>query len=99
MLVSNGTRVALKANPPSPVTEPPVPPEQTTNSDSSTASEPEAFEQQPAPDQKPESVKEVLSNNHRNSKVKVALICLLVEHHVVTLMPVSHGVSSCLSAG
>ncbi|XP_063765610.1 ubiquitin carboxyl-terminal hydrolase 40 [Eleginops maclovinus] len=54
MLVSNGTRVALKANPPSPVTEPPSPPEQTTDSDPSTPSDPGAAEQQPGPDQKPE---------------------------------------------
>uniref|UniRef100_A0A671TUG1 Ubiquitin specific peptidase 40 n=1 Tax=Sparus aurata TaxID=8175 RepID=A0A671TUG1_SPAAU len=47
MLVSNGTRVALKANPPSPVTEPPSPvteppgpTEQITNSDPSTPSDP-----------------------------------------------------------
>uniref|UniRef100_A0AAQ5XD49 Ubiquitin carboxyl-terminal hydrolase n=1 Tax=Amphiprion ocellaris TaxID=80972 RepID=A0AAQ5XD49_AMPOC len=33
LLVSNGTRVALKTNPSSPVTEPPGPAEQTTNSD------------------------------------------------------------------
>ncbi|XP_049452493.1 ubiquitin carboxyl-terminal hydrolase 40 isoform X1 [Epinephelus fuscoguttatus] len=54
MLVSNGTRVALKANPPSPVTEPPGPAEQTTNSDPSTPSDPGAAEQQPEQDQKPE---------------------------------------------
>uniref|UniRef100_A0A3Q0S7X2 Ubiquitin specific peptidase 40 n=1 Tax=Amphilophus citrinellus TaxID=61819 RepID=A0A3Q0S7X2_AMPCI len=35
MLVSNGTRVALKANPPSPVTEPPSPAEHATNPDPS----------------------------------------------------------------
>uniref|UniRef100_A0A4W6EAC8 Ubiquitin carboxyl-terminal hydrolase n=1 Tax=Lates calcarifer TaxID=8187 RepID=A0A4W6EAC8_LATCA len=38
ILVSGGTRVALKANLPSPVTEPPGPPEQTTKSDPSTGS-------------------------------------------------------------
>uniref|UniRef100_A0A7N6BXZ5 Ubiquitin carboxyl-terminal hydrolase n=1 Tax=Anabas testudineus TaxID=64144 RepID=A0A7N6BXZ5_ANATE len=38
MLLSNGPRVALKANPPSPVTEPPVPLEQTTDSEPSTGS-------------------------------------------------------------
>ncbi|XP_044023180.1 ubiquitin carboxyl-terminal hydrolase 40 isoform X1 [Siniperca chuatsi] len=51
MLVSNGTRVALKANPPSPVTEPPSPAEQTTISDPSTPSHPRAAEQQPEPEQ------------------------------------------------
>ncbi|XP_051242887.1 ubiquitin carboxyl-terminal hydrolase 40 isoform X2 [Dicentrarchus labrax] len=51
MLVSNGTRVALKANPPSPVTESPSPAEQTTNSDPSTPSDPGADEQQSKPEQ------------------------------------------------
>ncbi|XP_041809332.1 ubiquitin carboxyl-terminal hydrolase 40 isoform X1 [Chelmon rostratus] len=46
MLVSNGTRVALKANPPSPVTEPPGPAEQTTNSDPPTPSDPGAAGQE-----------------------------------------------------
>ncbi|KAM4542615.1 ubiquitin carboxyl-terminal hydrolase 40 isoform 2-T2 [Odontesthes bonariensis] len=46
MLVSNGTRVALKANPPSPVTEPPHPAETTISYDPSTAPEPGAPEQQ-----------------------------------------------------
>ncbi|XP_035023550.2 ubiquitin carboxyl-terminal hydrolase 40 isoform X1 [Hippoglossus stenolepis] len=54
MLVSNATRVALKTNLPSPVTEPPVPTELTTNSDPSTASDPGAAEQQQGSDQKPE---------------------------------------------
>uniref|UniRef100_A0A8D3B7U6 USP domain-containing protein n=1 Tax=Scophthalmus maximus TaxID=52904 RepID=A0A8D3B7U6_SCOMX len=40
MLVSNGTRVALKANPPSPVTDLPCPAEHTNNSDPSTTSGP-----------------------------------------------------------
>ncbi|XP_029317046.1 ubiquitin carboxyl-terminal hydrolase 40 isoform X2 [Cottoperca gobio] len=47
MLVSNGTRVALKTNPPCPVTEPPGPAEQTPDSDPSTPSDPGAAEQQP----------------------------------------------------
>ncbi|XP_038584441.1 ubiquitin carboxyl-terminal hydrolase 40 isoform X2 [Micropterus salmoides] len=51
MLVSHGTRVALKANPPSPGTEPPSPAEQTTNSDPRTLSDPEAAEQQQEPEQ------------------------------------------------
>ncbi|KAG7224082.1 hypothetical protein INR49_019817 [Caranx melampygus] len=54
MLVSGGTRVALKANLPSPVTEPPDPAEQTTNSDPSTSSDPGAAEQPQKPNQKPE---------------------------------------------
>ncbi|XP_070698242.1 ubiquitin carboxyl-terminal hydrolase 40 isoform X2 [Pempheris klunzingeri] len=58
MLVSNGTRVALKANPPSPVTEPSEPAEQTTNSDPLTPSDPGAAEQQPGLDQKPEPEQE-----------------------------------------
>ncbi|XP_030247171.1 ubiquitin carboxyl-terminal hydrolase 40 isoform X1 [Sparus aurata] len=56
MLVSNGTRVALKANPPSPVTEPPSPvteppgpTEQITNSDPSTPSDPGAADPQLEP--------------------------------------------------
>ncbi|KAF3845029.1 hypothetical protein F7725_008192 [Dissostichus mawsoni] len=53
MLVSNCTRVALKANPPSPVTETPGPAEQTTDSDPSTPADPGAAEE-PEPDQKPE---------------------------------------------
>ncbi|XP_034063280.1 ubiquitin carboxyl-terminal hydrolase 40 isoform X1 [Gymnodraco acuticeps] len=53
MLVSNGTRVALKANPPSPVTETPSPAEQTTDSDPSTPADPGAAEEL-EPDQKPE---------------------------------------------
>ncbi|CAG5866599.1 unnamed protein product [Menidia menidia] len=40
MLVSNGTRVALKANPPSPVAEPPHPAEQAFNCDPLTDPEP-----------------------------------------------------------
>ncbi|XP_072220831.1 ubiquitin carboxyl-terminal hydrolase 40 isoform X2 [Leuresthes tenuis] len=46
MLVSNGTRVALKANPPSPVTEPPHPAETAISYDPLTAPEPGAPEQQ-----------------------------------------------------
>lgn len=56
ILVSNGTQVALKAAPPSPVTEPPSPSEQTTNSD--PAPDPGAAEQQQGPDQKPEPEQE-----------------------------------------
>ncbi|XP_028251645.1 ubiquitin carboxyl-terminal hydrolase 40 isoform X2 [Parambassis ranga] len=52
MLVSNGTRVALKANPPSPVTELPGPAEQTINS--STTPDSGDSEQHPGPNQKPE---------------------------------------------
>ncbi|XP_056282071.1 ubiquitin carboxyl-terminal hydrolase 40 isoform X2 [Pseudoliparis swirei] len=52
MLVSNGTRVALKTNPPNPATRPPGPERQTTNSDPSTPSDPTAAEQQPELDQK-----------------------------------------------
>lgn len=59
MLVSGGTRVALKANLPSPVTEPPDPAEQTTDSDPSTTSDPGAAEQQQRPNQKPEPEPEV----------------------------------------
>ncbi|KAI3367183.1 hypothetical protein L3Q82_008235 [Scortum barcoo] len=58
MLVSNGTRVALKANLPSPVSEPPSPAEQTTNSDPSTPSDPGAAEPQPGLDQKPQPEQE-----------------------------------------
>lgn len=54
MLVSNGTRVALKANPPSPVTDLPCPAEHTNNSDPSTTSGPGAAKQQPGADQRPE---------------------------------------------
>uniref|UniRef100_A0A3B4YKH0 Ubiquitin specific peptidase 40 n=1 Tax=Seriola lalandi dorsalis TaxID=1841481 RepID=A0A3B4YKH0_SERLL len=54
MLVSNGTRVALKTNLPNPVTEPPGQTEQTTNSDPSAASDPGATEQQEGLVQKPE---------------------------------------------
>ncbi|XP_029982547.1 ubiquitin carboxyl-terminal hydrolase 40 isoform X2 [Sphaeramia orbicularis] len=49
ILVSNGTRVALKANPPSPTTEPPGPVDQ--NSDSSSAPDSGAAEQQSGCDQ------------------------------------------------
>lgn len=56
MLVSNGTRVALKANPPSPVTEPPSPvteppgpTEKVTTSDPSTPSDPGAADPLPEP--------------------------------------------------
>ncbi|XP_008275139.1 ubiquitin carboxyl-terminal hydrolase 40 isoform X2 [Stegastes partitus] len=55
LLVSNGTRVALKTNPPSPVTEPPGPAEPTTNSDPSAAPESGGSEPQLGPNQKPES--------------------------------------------
>ncbi|XP_022056802.2 ubiquitin carboxyl-terminal hydrolase 40 isoform X2 [Acanthochromis polyacanthus] len=55
LLVSNGTRVALKTNPPSPVTEPSSQAEQPTNSDPSAAPNPGASEQQLGPNQKPES--------------------------------------------
>lgn len=99
MLVSNGTRVALKANLPSPVTEPLVPPEQTTDTDPSTTSNPGAYKQQPGPDQKPEPEKEVLLNHHRNSMVNITSVHLLSGQQVSTLMPGSHGVSSHLSAG
>ncbi|KAK2826421.1 hypothetical protein Q5P01_020635 [Channa striata] len=44
MLVSSGTRVALKANPPSPMTEPTVPLEQSITPDLSTALDPGAAE-------------------------------------------------------
>ncbi|XP_041669120.1 ubiquitin carboxyl-terminal hydrolase 40 [Cheilinus undulatus] len=54
MLVSNGTRVALKANPPSPVTEPTSPAEPTMNSDLTTPSDCDAAEQQTDLDQRPE---------------------------------------------
>ncbi|XP_054470070.1 ubiquitin carboxyl-terminal hydrolase 40 isoform X2 [Anoplopoma fimbria] len=57
ILLSNGTRVALKANPPSPVAETPSPAEETTNSDPSTPSEPGAAEQQPELEQKLEPEK------------------------------------------
>ncbi|KAM3594008.1 uncharacterized protein V6R79_000611 [Siganus canaliculatus] len=46
LLVSNGTRVALKANPPSPGTEAPSPAEETTSMDPSVPSDPGATEQQ-----------------------------------------------------
>nr|XP_019953723.1 PREDICTED: ubiquitin carboxyl-terminal hydrolase 40 isoform X1 [Paralichthys olivaceus] len=55
MLVSNGTRVALKTNLPSPVTEPQIPTEPTTNSDPPTASDLGAAEQQQGSNQKPEA--------------------------------------------
>ncbi|XP_019110038.2 ubiquitin carboxyl-terminal hydrolase 40 isoform X1 [Larimichthys crocea] len=51
MLVSSGTRVALKANPPSPVTEPTTQAEQPTNHDTSTPLDPGAAEHQPEPEQ------------------------------------------------
>ncbi|XP_032355468.1 ubiquitin carboxyl-terminal hydrolase 40 isoform X1 [Etheostoma spectabile] len=54
MLVSNGTRVAMKANPPSPVNDPLGSAEQTTNSDPSTPSDPGVADTQPGRDQKPE---------------------------------------------
>ncbi|KAF1374703.1 hypothetical protein PFLUV_G00231860 [Perca fluviatilis] len=54
MLVSNGTRVAVKANPPSPVNDPLGSAEQTNNSDPSTPSDPGAADTQPGLDQKPE---------------------------------------------
>lgn len=46
MLVSNGTRVALKANPPSPVTDSPGSREQAAHSDPSSPSDPAATEPQ-----------------------------------------------------
>ncbi|KAG8013265.1 Ubiquitin carboxyl-terminal hydrolase 40 [Nibea albiflora] len=52
MLVSSGTRVALKANPPSPVTEPTSQAEQPTNHGmTSTPSDAAAAEHQPEPEQ------------------------------------------------
>ncbi|XP_039459466.1 ubiquitin carboxyl-terminal hydrolase 40 isoform X1 [Oreochromis aureus] len=54
MMVSNGTRVALKANPPSPATELPSPAELTSNSDPSPAPVSGASEPQLALNQKPE---------------------------------------------
>ncbi|XP_037342599.2 ubiquitin carboxyl-terminal hydrolase 40 [Pungitius pungitius] len=54
MLVSNGTRVALKANPPSPTTEPPGSAKQATNPDPLTPSDPGAAEQHLDLHQKPE---------------------------------------------
>lgn len=53
ILVSNGTRVALKANPPSPGTDSPAPSEQTTNSEPSTTSDRAASDLQPEANQKP----------------------------------------------
>ncbi|XP_007576687.1 ubiquitin carboxyl-terminal hydrolase 40 isoform X1 [Poecilia formosa] len=53
ILVSNGTRVALKANPPSPATEASAPSEQTTNSEPSTASDGATSDLQPEGNQKP----------------------------------------------
>ncbi|CAJ1073333.1 ubiquitin carboxyl-terminal hydrolase 40 isoform X1 [Xyrichtys novacula] len=50
MLVSHGTRVALKANPPCPVTEPPSPAEPSVNSDPSLLSDSDGAEN-PEPDQ------------------------------------------------
>lgn len=46
MLVSNGTRVALKANPPSPVTDNPGPTERTAQSDPPSPSDPGPAEPQ-----------------------------------------------------
>lgn len=60
MMVSNGTRVALKANPPSPATELPSPAELTSNSDPSPAPVSGASEPQLALNQKPEPEPEVL---------------------------------------
>ncbi|KAM8914024.1 ubiquitin carboxyl-terminal hydrolase 40 isoform 2-T2 [Spinachia spinachia] len=54
MLVSNGTRVALKANPPSSTTEPPGPAKQAANPDPLTPSDPAADEQHPDLHQKSE---------------------------------------------
>ncbi|XP_029350343.1 ubiquitin carboxyl-terminal hydrolase 40 [Echeneis naucrates] len=54
MLVSNGTRVGLKTNLPSPVTEPPGPAEQITYSDPPTASDQGAAEQKQRPAQRTE---------------------------------------------
>ena len=55
--------MALKANPPSPVTEPPDPAEQTSNSDPSGAPDQGAAEEQQGLDQKPEPELEV-RNTH-----------------------------------
>lgn len=60
MLVSNGTRVAVKANLPSPVNDPVGSAEQATNSDPSTPSDPGAADTQPGLDQKPEPEQKVL---------------------------------------
>ncbi|KAM4625208.1 ubiquitin carboxyl-terminal hydrolase 40 [Polymixia lowei] len=54
ILVSNGTRVALKASPPSPTTEPPSPAEQTTSSDPSPDLNPGTAKTQPEPEPEPE---------------------------------------------
>ncbi|KAM4540583.1 ubiquitin carboxyl-terminal hydrolase 40 isoform 2-T2 [Fundulus diaphanus] len=53
ILVSNGTRVALKANPPSPVTDASAPSEQTTSSEPSAAPDRAASDLQPKANQKP----------------------------------------------
>ncbi|XP_056151257.1 ubiquitin carboxyl-terminal hydrolase 40 [Lampris incognitus] len=58
ILVSNGTQVALKANPPSPMTEPPSPADQTADPDPSPAQDPGAvgteteLQQEPKAEQK-----------------------------------------------
>lgn len=49
MLVSNGTRVALKANLPSPVSESPA--EQAPNLDQTASSDTRAAQQQPDPEE------------------------------------------------
>lgn len=59
MLVCNGTRVALKANPLSPMTEPPGPAGQTTNADLSAPADPGATEQKLGLDLEPEPEPEV----------------------------------------
>lgn len=112
MLVSNGTRVALKANPPSPVTDTPGPTEQTAQSDPSSPSDPGPAEQQ----QSKQEVRDWWQNLLRVHKLKsnpvglrgwgkkrdISLFFLLVPPSPagdLSLMPFSHGLSSCLSAG
>lgn len=108
MLVSNGTRVALKANPPSPVTDAPGPTEQTAQSDPSSPSDPGATE----PQQSKREVQGRWQNLLRVHKFKsnpeglrwakkrdITLFFLLFPAGDLSLMPFSHGLSSCLSAG
>lgn len=51
MLLSNGTQVTLKAKTTGPASEPPVPAEQTTNSERSAHVDPRAAERQPEPEE------------------------------------------------
>lgn len=108
MLVSNGTRVALKANPPSPVTDAPGPAEQTAQSDPSSPSDPGATE----PQQSKREVQGRWQNLLRVHKFKsnpeglrwakksdITLFFLLFPAGDLSLMPFSHSLSSCLSAG